>query len=48
MVRTIFDHIINKISILVDNQIDEVQERQVPIKASQECHLVRTILIADT
>jgi hypothetical protein len=25
-----------------------VQERQVPIKASQECHLVRTILIADT
>jgi hypothetical protein len=34
-VRTIFDHIINKILILVEDQIDEVQDKQIPVKESQ-------------
>ncbi|RDI80134.1 hypothetical protein Vi05172_g9924 [Venturia inaequalis] len=33
MVRTIFDHIIGKILILVDNQIDEVRAKDLTVKA---------------
>lgn len=34
MVRTIFDHIIGKILILVDNQIDEVRAKDLTVKVS--------------